>query len=582
MSRPAPSSRTRTTRMPSDRPRLPPTRRASMSLPLSLSRSAGTASLSPNPAGTNGSSPHIPVIQRSSKNHQKLVMLPSDPQTRPLPEDDENMHGYETDARMGQRERKSPAERMSKEERRRAGSRRVTAYCVAEAFGMKQLVSFVKREHNVVPRAFGEALYAMYHLPLLPGYSANVNIRSAPAPAQQKHLSRMDEAEENGYQGTYFTSTSPRGNAYSERDGYISGPAGSPEDARLRRLHAEETEDEAERATEASVEDRDDSAGAVATPSEQDPTEAEDTEAEARPRKRSNLLSPPRAPRPVMNTDDSAEIVFFAYGVVVFFGFNEDQERSILDDIEGAGAVRRGRKEEDWEIEECHYAYDPTIAYPRIYNDFFTFKSPSHLLTLSLSHALAQSTLLAHYESLAHSLLASPRTLALPRTLARTGALALSRKEAMRLTGRLFRLRRDVVLGGNVLDVPEVFWEEASLRGLYEAGRAYFEIGERVAGLSERIGGASELLDAIHDTLNNNAMERITWIIIWLIVVACLVELGEIIARLVVHTTLKNEAAVAVASAATLTVQTAHGVVSLDRDEALRILSQVLSGEQPL
>ncbi len=64
----------------------------------------------------------------------------------------------------------------------------------------------------------------------------------------------------------------------------------------------------------------------------------------------------------------------------------------------------------------------------------------------------------------------------------------------MRLTGKLFKLRRDVVLGRNVLDVPGIFWEEASLHALYEAGRAYFEIGERVQGLNERISGARDLV----------------------------------------------------------------------------------------
>jgi uncharacterized Rmd1/YagE family protein len=64
----------------------------------------------------------------------------------------------------------------------------------------------------------------------------------------------------------------------------------------------------------------------------------------------------------------------------------------------------------------------------------------------------------------------------------------------MRLTGKLFVLRRDVVLGRNVLDVPGIFWEEASLHALYEAGRAYFEIGERVEGLNERITGARGLV----------------------------------------------------------------------------------------
>lgn len=64
----------------------------------------------------------------------------------------------------------------------------------------------------------------------------------------------------------------------------------------------------------------------------------------------------------------------------------------------------------------------------------------------------------------------------------------------MRLIGKLSVLRRDVVLGRNVLDVPSIFWEEASLHALYEAGRAYFEIGERVQGLNERITGARGLV----------------------------------------------------------------------------------------
>jgi uncharacterized Rmd1/YagE family protein len=67
----------------------------------------------------------------------------------------------------------------------------------------------------------------------------------------------------------------------------------------------------------------------------------------------------------------------------------------------------------------------------------------------------------------------------------------------MRLTGRLFLLRRDVVLGGNVLDVPELFWSEASLRGLYDAVREYFEIGERVGSLNERLVGANRLVSSM-------------------------------------------------------------------------------------
>ena len=96
---------------------------------------------------------------RTSKTSQKLVLLPSAPQTKPFPEEDEP-HGYETDAGVI-KERKNEGERMSKDQRKRAGFNRLTAYCVAESFNMKLLASFLRREHNVVPRAFDGALYTV-------------------------------------------------------------------------------------------------------------------------------------------------------------------------------------------------------------------------------------------------------------------------------------------------------------------------------------------------------------------------------------------------------------------------------------
>ncbi|KAH7919043.1 DUF155-domain-containing protein [Leucogyrophana mollusca] len=440
-----------------------------------------------------------PKAQRTSKTTQKLVVLPSAPQTKPLVADEEDdFLGYERDA--GVREYKSDAERMTKEQRKRAGFKRITAYCVSESFKMKLLASFLKREHNVHPRVFDEALYVMYHLPLLPGYGPGSNIRSSAAPSTpgaKSLLTRLSEAEENGYQGSYFASPAEQ----PQTDGYMT--SGSP--VEMRRAP---------------------------------PPLPVESEAEGDPPQelQEDLMKPL-----VRSEDQVAEVVFFAYGVAVFFGFDEGQERSILEDIMGAGIPKRLIQEDDWEIEECHFAHDPHIAYPRIYNDFFTFKSPSHLLKLSVAHALAQSTLLAHYETNVQRVLSDPRTVSIPRQLASSGALQLKRGDALRLTGRLFKLRRDVNLVSNVLDVPELFWSEASLKELYDAVREYMEISGRVQVLNEKLGIASDFLDAIHDHLNNNAMERITWIVIWLIVAAILVELGEVIARLIVHATMGSE-----------------------------------------
>ncbi|KIP12101.1 hypothetical protein PHLGIDRAFT_98440 [Phlebiopsis gigantea 11061_1 CR5-6] len=431
--------------------------------------------------------------QRTSKTTQKLVLLPSAPQTKPLlAEDDEELqHGYETD--RGVRDVKSEGERMSKVERQKAGYKRMTAFCVAESLKMKLLASFLKREHNVQPRVFDEAMYVTYHYPLLPGYGPGINIRSSapppPSPRTDPHGAAPEvEPDETAEDAAYFSVPTPS----DEFQEFV--PSSPP------------------------------ATGAISEP------ETPGVPGSLR-------LSPHLYP------ETFAEAVFFAYGVIVFFGFNEAQERSILEDLESAEIMQKALAEERWEIEECHYEYKPFIAYPRIYNDFFTFKSHSALRTLSVAHALAQSTLLARYETVADAILSSQQTTSIPTQLALNGTLSLSRKEALKLTGRLFKLRRDVNLVSNVLDIPDLFWEEgqASLRALYDAVRDYMEIGVRVGVLNEKLAVAEDLLDAIHDHLNTNAMDRITWIIIWLIVVACVVEAGEVLARLVVHATSSSD-----------------------------------------
>jgi len=138
--------------------RLAPTHKSSFTLQRSASITA------PLSSPQTGSTIKPPAAQRTSKTHQRLVELPSDAQTRPFPtegDEDDAIHGYETDAGERVREHKTAAERMTKAERRRAGCRRITAYWLADRFQMKLLANFLKREHNVVPRSFDEALYVV-------------------------------------------------------------------------------------------------------------------------------------------------------------------------------------------------------------------------------------------------------------------------------------------------------------------------------------------------------------------------------------------------------------------------------------
>jgi uncharacterized Rmd1/YagE family protein len=160
---------------------------------------------------------------------------------------------------------------------------------------------------------------------------------------------QLSEAEELGYQGTYFTS----GSVEQRRlDGYMTG-GGSPEHTPLVSMSYED-----QHQIHQLREDRDELHTSPKTPQSANKTRKK--------KRRASKVEPP------VDYSNVAEAVYFSYGVAVFFGFTENQEIGILEDIERAGIMKRKMTTEDWEIEECHFVYDPLIAYPRIYNDFFS------------------------------------------------------------------------------------------------------------------------------------------------------------------------------------------------------------------
>lgn len=159
------------------------------------------------------------------------------------------------------------------------------------------------------------------------------------------------------------------------------------------------------------------------------------------------------------------------------------------------------------------------------------FKTNSHLLKVAVSHALAQSTLLSYYETLSARILSNPEIRSIPKRMATEGGLKLRRVEALKMTGefpsannrdyshahriqgKLFKLRRDVNLMSNVLDIPELFWSEASLKGLYDAVREYMEIGPRVHVLNEKLAVVGDLVTflAIFDKCSRVLMLPRSW-----------------------------------------------------------------------
>lgn len=203
----------------------------------------------------------------------------------------------------------------------------------------------------------------MYHLPLLPGYGPNANIRSSVPASVTKgasYLTALSEAEEEGYQGSYFTQPIHRSSG-DMRDGYISST--SPVLTRSTPVAAISTPSMSGSSNFAPDPPAEGPSSRLLsdiepwTDSEFQPEPA--TRWGTRQKDIIPTVTPPPLPDPPTSTkpaeDDIVEVVFFEYGVAVFFGLTEGQERDILEDIENAGIMKRRINEDDWEVEECHF-----------------------------------------------------------------------------------------------------------------------------------------------------------------------------------------------------------------------------------
>lgn len=384
------------------------------SLPAHLRNLSAPRIPSPLGKGTpaRGVKQSLPV--RTSKTTERHVLLPEDPQLAPLPHTTGKTdlappprayppagssggrhHGHSSDER-------SDAEKMTKREREENRLPRLTAYATAEGYRLKLLQAFLKREHGVgVVRVFDDCIYAVYSLPLLPGYGASTKVRSSPnvkSPGGVSLLERMTMAEDVGYDDSYFPSANPEdpqsttqpleyilshsppsiiahGELLSARD----VPAGHG-DEREQVIEEMQERLEAGDGLEAAAELRAGEEVGVKTAvlqqvyaphgpigTHMDPQHPGYLEHIPATAFSPQELSPPPEPRhPRMSpkarrkshahfSGRIAEAVFFEYGVSVFFGFGEEEERDIMEDCEGAGTWTRGQEQDDWEVEEFHY-----------------------------------------------------------------------------------------------------------------------------------------------------------------------------------------------------------------------------------
>ncbi|KAI2640959.1 hypothetical protein GGS21DRAFT_351102 [Xylaria nigripes] len=438
---------------------------------------------------------------RTTRISEKLVLLPETPEEPGSDEEGERIQVEDEGRPLKDEERdvlrkrgglrgKSYAERLPKFERAEKLAR-LTAYCTAQSYKMKSTSEFLRKKHDAKTKLYDDCLYTVYHTPLLPGIEG-YRARSRPilkTPGTGKtaldlEIERSEQSDEHiGYEYGYGDQAASPGDDGNHNQRYSDEPPRNPAENRPGGGHAS----------------------------------------------LANTFAP--------GSKQFAEMFIFSYGVVVFWNFTEQQEKAILADITfaksetGVPLVTRLLEQGDFETEEFHFEYNGDVKRPRIFNDMITLLPRSdHMVRLTISHAIAQSTKLCFFEERMSETLADAQHV--PKRLALTGQLNMTRTEIVKILGRLFKSRVDINLSSNILDVPNFFWDsEPTLHPLYVAIRDYLEIDPRTKVLNERCQVFLDLAEILSDSVADAKMSAITWIIIVLIIVSILVTVTEVVLR---------------------------------------------------
>ncbi|EPE03549.1 sad1-interacting factor 3 [Ophiostoma piceae UAMH 11346] len=450
---------------------------------------------------------------------------------------------------------KSYAERLPKGQRTEKVAR-LTAYCTAQAFKMQATAEFLRKRHAAKTKMYDDCLYTVYHLPLLPGHEG-YRVRSRPmvtTPGTGKTVLDLEiERSERRDEHMGFYANSPgnkdvAGNSSHDHNGQQMGG----DQANGHHMAADE-QPQTPPTTQQLY--------SMSASSPGGPDSIVSANLPLSMGANSVTMSPVNRLAP--EAKHFAELFVFSYGVVVFWNFTEHQEKDILADLSfatdettptkkglaskgeavvsgdavhkpstgGQSLVTRPLDEAEFETEEFHFEYSASVQRPRVFNDMITLLPRSdHMVKLTISHAIAQSTKLCFFEEKMSETMQNAQHV--PKQLALTGELNMSRTEIVKILGRLFKNRVDINLSSNILDVPNFFWDaEPTLHPLYVAIREYLEIDQRIQVLNERCRVFLDLAEILANNVADAKMSYITWIIIILIVLSILVTVTEVALR---------------------------------------------------
>jgi len=243
------------------------------------------------------------------------------------------------------------------------------------------------------------------------------------------------------------------------------------------------------------------------------------------------------------------DVFAFGFGCIVCWSFESSQMAKVIDklrpflirplpksDVEEESMEfvisQRSEDDNDEDMEqddddqEGREGEEGTMI-AKIKNDQIILCTSSDMEKLAHSYALAQSVRLGSFELVVDRSIASTRSI--PETMADTGEIQLEARDLSKQMGGLLVLRCDVNLHTDILDTPDIFWDEDRFEPNYQSCRSYLDIDKRVDILNQRLGVLKDLYDLLQNSLNVKHGTKLEWIVIILILVEVMLEVIELV-----------------------------------------------------
>jgi uncharacterized Rmd1/YagE family protein len=210
------------------------------------------------------------------------------------------------------------------------------------------------------------------------------------------------------------------------------------------------------------------------------------------------------------------DIIYFDYGVVVFWGLMEQEEAAALQELEQFTIDPVSSIDYMDGYDELQFLYDPKKNSQKpVRLDRMRLKSFNPMEKLALSWGIAQSSKLFIKESKIARRLEKMKYL--PRELSSKGKITAGKTELNMLIGQLFVEQTEVNLFSSILDTPSFLWEDDTQEPVYSFIRDYLEVDTRVELLNKRLHVIESMLEVITTQVAERNSSRLEWIIISLI-----------------------------------------------------------------